>query len=209
MPLPDFLINRYKDWKSNIFNQKKNIYKKAAEENQKPLAMFISCCDSRVLENSIFKGEVGEYFIHKNIANLVPPFDDDSHSIGAAIEYAVKSLNIKHIVVLGHQNCGGINYGYHLHSSKAKKNKMEFIDKWLYNLKIPLKKIPNNISINDQIKMLEKESIKTSLENLLTYPFLKESIENHRLKIHGLWYEISTGKIMNLNSNTNKFEYID
>ena len=209
MSLPDFLINRYREWKNSIFNLQSSIYKEASEKTQKPSAMFISCCDSRILENSIFKAEIGDYFVHKNIANLVPRFDHDSSNTGSAIEYAVKSLNVKHIIILGHQNCGGIAYGYNLHSSKIEKNKNEYLDKWLKNLEIPFNNLPKNQSSNDQITLLEKESIKNSIDNLLTYSFVKERFENNTLKIHGLWFEIKTGNLMELNFKTKDFELIN
>ena len=109
-PLPTSLLNRYKGWKATQFEENKVWYKRLADEGQKPRAMIISCCDSRVHATSIFGADMGEFFIHRNIANLVPPFkvDMEYHGTSAAVEYAIKNLKIPHLIVLGHSNCGGI-----------------------------------------------------------------------------------------------------
>ena len=123
-PLPNFLINRYNDWKSNVYLDKSNKFKKLASLGQNPIAMIISCCDSRILASSIFGAEEGEFFIHRNIGNLIPPFSNDllENGTAAAIEYATKVLKVKHIIVLGHTNCGGVKSGYDLFKNKKKSN---------------------------------------------------------------------------------------
>ena len=75
MSLPEFLIDRYKDWKDNSFQNEKKLYEEAEINGQKPKALIISCCDSRVDGNLIFRGKIGEFFIHRNIANLVPSYN--------------------------------------------------------------------------------------------------------------------------------------
>ena len=117
-PLPEFLINRYKGWKSKTYLKNISWYKKIASEVQNPKAMVISCCDSRVHVTSIFGADEGEFFIHRNIANLIPPFspDGDHHGTSAAIEYAIKVLKIQHLIILGHKDCGGIKSGHSMHA---------------------------------------------------------------------------------------------
>ena len=109
-PLPNNLIKRYMGWRATGFSENKAWYKRLAEEGQHPRAMVISCCDSRVHATSIFGADSGEFFIHRNIANLVPPFETDGglHGTSATIEYAVTALKVAHIMVLGHSNCGGV-----------------------------------------------------------------------------------------------------
>ena len=96
MPLPDFLIDRYIDWKNNYFEKNKLLYKKTVSEGQKPKVMVISCCDSRVQATSIFGSNIGEFFVHRNIANLVPPYNlgEENSGTSSAIEYAVKTLKV-------------------------------------------------------------------------------------------------------------------
>ena len=123
-PLPTSLLNRYKGWKATQFEENKVWYKRLADEGQKPRAMIISCCDSRVHATSIFGADMGEFFIHRNIANLVPPFkvDMEYHGTSAAVEYAIKNLKIPHLIVLGHSNCGGIKGGYEQSQKNDKNN---------------------------------------------------------------------------------------
>ena len=114
MEIPKFLIERYQFWKKNTFEDYKDIYEQASKTAQKPIAMIITCCDSRILENTIFGGSVGDYFIHRNIANIVPSKNDKSQNIQtlSAIEYALKVLKIQNLIILGHSNCGGVEYFY-------------------------------------------------------------------------------------------------
>tara|TARA_B100001778_G_scaffold22344_1_gene16677 strand:- start:59 stop:697 length:639 start_codon:yes stop_codon:yes gene_type:complete len=209
MPLPDFLIDRYIDWKNNSFKKNKQLYEKLVTDGQKPKAMVISCCDSRVNISSIFGANIGDFFIHRNIANLVPPFNPnkDYHGTSAAIEYAIKNLKVPHIIILGHSNCGGIDYGYNSCSGHIKSN-YEFIDQWIEILKPAFENVESIKTKEDKINLLEKESIKNSIKNLVEFPFVNALIKNGKLNVHGLWFDILTGKLMNLNFNKNKFENI-
>ena len=102
-----------------------------------PSTMVISCCDARIHVTSIFGSDVGEFFIHRNIANLVPPFnpEGDHHGTSAAVEYAVTVLNVSNIIVLGHSECGGISSGYDLCKRDENSESSFFVDKWLKILK--------------------------------------------------------------------------
>ena len=127
-PPPKFLIDRYKKWKSNEYLKNERKLRKLASYGQSPSTMIISCCDSRIHATSIFGADEGEFFIHRNIANLVPKYspDGENHGTSAAIEYAVKELKIQHLIVLGHTDCGGIKSGYSLHSDNTNPD-YEFI----------------------------------------------------------------------------------
>ncbi len=207
--LPEFLVTRYRNWKSTFYAQSSNKFKKLANLGQNPNTMIISCCDSRVHATSIFGAQEGDFFMHRNIANLVPPFSQDSENYGtlSTVEYAVKELKVLHIVILGHTGCGGIKASYNFHNSKENSNYV-FINKWLNILKPAFKNIPKNISKEKQIQYLEEESIKNSVLNLLSFPDIKIKVENKNLSIHGLIHDIGSGDLKYLNSNTDKFENI-
>lgn len=198
--LPSYLITRYKNWKVSGFEDNKSWFKKIAKEGQKPSTMIISCCDARIHVTSIFGADIGEFFIHRNIANLVPPYNPsgDHHGTSAAVEYAVKTLKVSSIIIMGHSKCGGINSGYHLCKNKMHSNNMIFVNKWLNILNPAYNKVVNkNINLSDieLIKKLEKESVKISLENLINFPFIKTQINKNELALHGLWHDIGTGNI--------------
>ena len=208
--LPVELIKKYRVWKDTRYKKNQSWYSKIAREGQKPSAMVISCCDARIHVTSIFGFDNGDFFIHRNIANLIPPYspDGDHHGTSAAIEYAVKILNVSKIIIMGHSNCGGINSGYNLHMYKKKFRKTIFINKWLNILKPAFQKVlKNNENISDQerINKLEKESILVSISNLIDFPFVKEEIEKNSLDIHGIWQDIGTGNIESLDPVSLKF----
>jgi len=211
-PLPDFLVQRYYGWKATTFANSKSWYHKLAKDGQNPRAMIISCCDSRVHVTSIFGSDAGEFFIHRNIANLVPPFkkDEDYHGTSAAIEYAVKSLKIPHIIVLGHSTCGGVkaSYEYFSENKSNLKEESNFVASWLEILRPSFNNLPNDLNEENKVSYLEKAAVLTSVNNLTTFPFIQDAINNGSLSIHGLWHNIGTGELMSYDIKTKKFIFV-
>ena len=208
--LPSYLIKRYKGWKATEFQKNKTWFNKISSEGQKPKTMVISCCDSRIHVTSIFGAEKGEFFIHRNIANLVPPYNPngDHHGTSAAVEYAVKILKVSNIIVMGHSNCGGINHGYLLCKSLTYSKKTIFINKWLNIINPAYEKVLakyHKISDEEGIKKLEKQSILVSIENLINFPFVKKALDTNYLVLHGLWHNIGTGEIESLDPKKENF----
>ena len=208
MEIPNFLIERYQFWKKNTFEDYKDIYDKASKTAQKPIAMIITCCDSRILENTIFGGTVGDYFIHRNIANIVPSINDNEQNIQtiSAIEYALKILKIPNLIILGHSNCGGVEYSYKTLINRENVNNFKYINKWVNCLHISYKNIPKELSENEKITFFEQENIKQSIRNLHEYEFINKLINKNKLNVIGLWYQINSGLIKFLD---NKENFID
>ena len=202
---PQNLIEKYKDWQNDIFLKKKKHFERLAKEGQSPKYIIISCVDSRVDPNSIFKSEPGELLVHRNIANIVPPYDYITEHSGtiAAIEFGITVLNIKNIIVMGHSGCGGIKNGFQMCKDDG-FNSNSSISNWLNLLKPAYKKI-DSLTEEDSINELEKISIKTSLENLKNYPFIQERIINKEINIYGSWINIGSGEIETLNFDTASF----
>ena len=206
-PLPKFLLDRYKKWKSSVYLENEAQLRKLASSGQSPSTMVISCCDSRIHATSIFGADEGEFFIHRNIANLVPPYspDGENHGTSAAIEYAIKELKVHHLIILGHRDCGGIKSGHHMHSN-SEDSKYEFINKWLSILLPAFNNIEKTVSNAKQIEELEEESIKNSVINLFSFPYIKKAVEDKNLSIHGLIHNIGSGGLKFLNPFTEDFE---
>ncbi len=198
-PFPRFLRNRYNTWKSTSYLKNQKNIKKLAKFGQKPKAMIISCCDSRVNAASIFGAKEGDFFIHRNIANIIPPYKSTKtdHSTFAAIEYAVKELKVPYFIVLGHTNCGGIKAGHSQHL-KGQNKKYKFINSWLANLGTAFKNTPKKLSIKNQINFLEEENVRVSILNLLKFPIVKKRVKNKKLSVYGIMYDISTGELKSL-----------
>ena len=207
--LPNYLIKRHQAWKATVYEENKNWYNKIAIEGQKPQVMVISCCDSRIHATSMFGADIGEFFIHRNIANLVPPYntDGDHHGTSAAVEYAVKTLHVSHIIILGHSHCGGISNGYKLCSSEQISHESIFVNKWLNILKPAYKNISKNGNQfrEGRVEDLGKESIKFSLSNLTDFPFIKSALNKNELVLHGLWYDIGSGTMETLDPSSMSF----
>ena len=207
-PLPEKLIKKYRGWKSSGFQKNKDLFNKLSVEGQNPLAMIISCVDSRVHSTQIFDVEPGDFFIHRNIANLVPPYDLESDNTGtaAALEFAVCVLKVSHIIILGHSGCGGIKNGYHLFKDDKKNVDLFFVNKWLEVLKPAFGKLSTHSSDQSGIEELEKTSIKISIDNLIDFPFIKNELDEGTLSIHGLWHDIASGNLEMLDPENMKFK---
>ena len=207
MSLPEFLINGYKDWKENIYPKKKELLDILLKEGQKPKAMIITCCDSRVNITKIFNGEIGDFFVYRNIANLIPSFNlkDSNEGVQPAIEYGIENLKIKDLIILGHSNCGGIKHAYQLLSGQIKNNNKK-IDRWVENIKPSFIKLDNNQNNEKNIKSLEQLSIINSISNLLTSVEINKLITDRKLKIHGIWFDLKTGNLEYYDQSQNKFK---
>ena len=179
---------------------------------QKPEVFIISCCDSRVVPNIIMKAEPGEIFITRNIAALVPPYDvnhTSCHATSAAVEYAVKHLKVKHIVIMGHTKCGGIEAL--IKNGHITKHKTDFIDKWTDIAKPALEATLHNCASKDfeeKCTYCEKYSLKISLKNLLTFPFVKKAFDDGKLQLHAMLFDIKNCTLSEYNPSKNCFEEI-
>jgi len=198
-PIPGYLVQRYHGWRATVFEQNKAWFKRLAEDGQHPRVMVISCCDSRVHVTSIFGAEQGEFFIHRNIANLVPPYepDGDHHGTSAAVEYAVTALQVSQIIVMGHSLCGGVQGCHDMCSGAAPEleEKSSFIGRWMDILRPGYEKVKDIENPRERLKALEHQAVLTSLENLMTFPFVADAVKKERLALHGLWNDIADGTL--------------
>ena len=207
-PLPSYLTNRYLGWRATTYEQNRPWYRRLAGSGQHPRAMVISCCDSRVHVTSIFGADEGEFFIHRNIANLVPPYnpDGDHHGTSAAIEYAVRNLKVAHVIVLGHSQCGGVAGCHAMCTGHAPEldDKTSFVGTWLNLLRPGFERVKDTPEA-ERITALERESVLISLENLLTFPFVRAAVEAGDMSLHGLWNDIGEGTLWQYDAETGQF----
>ena len=197
-PLPESLTARYRGWIERRTPQEVAQYADAAAKAQHPKAMIITCCDSRVLVSEIFGSEPGDFFIHRNIANLVPPHEPDgrSHGTSAAVEYAVIALAIDHLIVMGHHGCGGVRGCHDMLAGLAPEldTPTSFVGTWLRLLKPGYEALAGRgLDYEARINTLEKEAVLVSLQNLMTFPFVRDAVEAGRLELHGVWKDIRDG----------------
>ncbi|WBU53427.1 carbonic anhydrase [Paracoccus sp. SCSIO 75233] len=207
-PLPQYLVSRFHGWHATTFAENRAWYGRLAEDGQHPRAMVISCCDSRVHVTSIFGADTGEFFIHRNIANLVPPYTPDGHQHGtsAAVEYAVTALKVAHLIVMGHTNCGGVAGCHAMCSGKAPEleDESSFVGRWMDILRPSYDRV-SGLPESEQIPALEREAVMVSLENLMGFPFISEAVEAGRMTLHGLIHDIADGSLFQFDGSKDQF----
>ncbi|KAJ6803218.1 beta carbonic anhydrase 5, chloroplastic-like isoform X1 [Iris pallida] len=158
-------------------------------QGQAPKFMVIACADSRVCPSKILGFQPGEAFTVRNIANLVPPFQHGSSETSAALEFAVNSLEVPNILVVGHSRCGGIRA---LMSMKRDDSSRSLISDWVSiakSARLSTEAAAGNLSFEKQCRHCEKESLNGSLLNLLTYPWIEKRVSEGTLSLHGGYYD--------------------
>ena len=206
--LPEKLVSQYKTWKSEGFDGA--LFGDLAG-GQSPMAMVISCCDSRVHSTEIFDMPAGSFFIHRNIANLVPPYatGGDAHGTASALEYAVKALKVPHLIIMGHSACGGVQACYDIceNNVAAADAGFEFVGHWLETLRPAHDRVSGDDD-TARLVSLGHEGVVGSLDNLMSYPFIAEAVAAGTLSLHGLWHDIGPGDLYALNPESGNFEAV-
>jgi len=191
---PDRLIQGYRDFLAGRMPTERERYHELARRGQSPSILIIGCCDSRVSPETIFDTHPGELFVVRNIANLVPPYTPDGvcHGVFAALEFAIQVLKIKHIVVLGHAHCGGIR-AFAEHGPPLSAG--DSIHKWMSLIAPAADAVRASKDAPDYLTRLEQASINESLDNLLTFPYVREAVDDGRLFLHGAYFDVATGQV--------------
>lgn len=196
---PAYLVNRFNSWRRTAYAENKIWFRHLVSEGQHPRTMLIGCCDSRVHLTEIFEADPGEFFMHRNIANLVPPYAPTMSHRGtpAAVEYAIRSLHVAHLIVMGHSNCGGVRGCHDLYAGRAPhlSEETSFVARWLEILKPGFDRTAHLTDPETRIQAMEREAVRVSLENLMTFDFVREAVEQEQLTLHGIWLDIGEGML--------------
>lgn len=210
--MTDSLIKGFKNFKKHYYERDRSTIMSLVKDGQKPKTLVIACSDSRVDPAILFQAKPGEIFAIRNVANLVPEYNPDGglNGVSSAIEYAVRDLKVENIIILGHAHCGGISalcktFTEDKNKIETEETKREFIGNWV-NIAA---KVKNNINLNDKNESLqhivEKESIKNSIKNLYTFPWVLKSIKDKKLNIFGWWFDLENGEILSYDDKDDKF----
>ena len=177
-------------------------------QGQNPRALVISCCDSRADPGMLMGAGPGDIFVVRNVANLVPPYRNGAEMPGirADIEFAVKSLNVEYIIILGHSGCGGIRAL--MDGEGITASNFEFIGAWVTIARSAREQVlrehagePDAV----QTRACEHGAIALSLENLMTFPWIRERVEAGKLELHGWYFDIDGGQLLAYSAETGKF----
>jgi carbonic anhydrase len=210
MPLPKCLLDGYASFRSGRYATEAERYQMLGEGRQKPAIMMIACCDSRAAPETIFDAGPGEIFVVRNVANLVPPYAPDGrhHSTSAALEFAILSLGVKHIVVMGHGKCGGIRS---MVEQDDPLSTGDFIGKWMSAVRDVAETVrghPIQSHGGDLQTAVERASVEHSLANLRTFPWLRMRAGRGELSLHGAWFDIALGELHAYDENTGRWNVI-
>lgn len=210
MPMPPNLAKGYELFRRRRFPKEAERYR-ALASGQQTETMVIACADSRVDPSAIFHARPGELFVVRNVAALVPPCEADGsyHGTSAAIEFAVTSLCVKSIVVLGHGQCGGVAAS--LQAAGSGPPAGAFIGPWvalIASARDDLIEHRPDLSERDRQQTLEFLAVKQSLLNLTTFPFVAAATERGTLELHGAWFSIGQGELRWLNNDSGAFDVV-
>ena len=203
----DKLKAGFKKFRKYYFEENPELYRQLTEKGQSPKAVIIACCDSRVHPAHVMNTDPGDIFVVRNVANLVPAYVDDgkTHGTSAAIEFAVKHLKVPHIIVMGHSQCGGIRALMEgVHDSKTHK----FIDPWMAIMAPAREQVTRDFAsatLDEQCHQCEKAAIGISLENLMTFPFIVRALEAKQIQMHGWYFDIEKGLLLEMDKAQKRF----
>lgn len=201
----DDMIDGYRRFRSGVYAEQVELYQ-TLSQGQDPDIMLIGCADSRAEPSDIFNAAPGQMFVVRNVANLVPPYQPNGglHGVSAALEFAVNILKVKIIVVMGHGGCGGITASLTKNDSPLIG---EFVAPWVKLLDEARDRVLESQPVNPQFA-LELEGIETSIQNLMTFPFVRDKVEAGTLELHGAWFAIRHGDLHWRNARTKRFEIV-
>jgi carbonic anhydrase len=196
----DLFFAGYRKFREHIWPERREQFQALARDGQKPRALVISCSDSRVDPAMVFGAAPGELFIIRNVANIVPPYgpDEAHHGTSAALEFAVRVLEVPRIIVLGHAMCGGVHALLHGFPGAAS----DFVAPWM-RLATEARARALACDPADPQKACEEETVKLSLRNLRSFPWVASRLAEGRLALHGGSFDIRTGVLSMLGEDGN------
>lgn len=195
------LIEGYRRFRETVYRENRALFEALVAQGQSPRAMVIGCSDSPVDPAMLFSSAPGEIFVVRNVANLVPPYAPNAeyHGTSAALEFAVRSLGVDHVIVLGHARCGGIAA---LLSEPAELGG-DFVGPWISIAAGARERalVEARVAGTDPQRVCELEAIKASLGNLHSFPWISERVERGRLMLHGWYFDLANGELLRLNKD--------
>jgi len=209
MSTPQQLIEGFRRFRELHFAEDAELFQDLTQFGQTPKALVVACCDSRVDPALVLDCAPGDLFVIRNVANLVPPAENQGHYHGtsAALEFGVRNLTVPHIIVLGHAQCGGI----HALLAGGVPKEDSFIAEWMSLAEDARKQIDQEFAgATDKLRhrACEQQAILISLNNLMTFSWIRERVEQGKLTLHGWYFDIVGGELLGYNATTSQFEML-
>lgn len=190
------LVSGYRRFRQNRWPEERAEYQALATEGQRPHTLVIACSDSRTDPALVFDAAPGEMFVIRNVANLVPPYQPDGrlHGVSAALEFGVKVLEVERIMVMGHALCGGVNAMVH----GAPDSCPDFLGPWVEQGRETVRRVCEEVPADQVERRSEEAIVRLSLDNLRTYPWIAERIDDGRLTLSGVHFGIADGVLTSM-----------
>ncbi|WP_035692464.1 carbonic anhydrase [Azospirillum halopraeferens] len=213
------LLAGVKGFRARYYERNPESMRDLVAHGQHPDVLLIGCSDSRVDPALLTMAEPGELFVVRNVANLVPPYQPDGsyHGTSAAIEYAVRELKVANILVLGHARCGGIQGLIRLRSGEGLQS--DFVAPWVSLAGEACDRYLDEVGaddsgdcatdLRDRPHLVERAAIRGSVENLLTFPWVREGVDAGELQVHGWWFDLDSGDLWAIDPDTKRFERVE
>lgn len=205
----DDLVAGFRRFQSVYYGKQRELVERLAQQGQSPKIMVIACCDARVDPAIITDCDPGDLFVVRNVANLVPPFEKGGgyHGTSAALEFAVRCLNVGHVIVMGHARCGGIRAL--LGNIRFEGGAGQFITPWMSIAEEARREVAATHAAEDadaRAAACEQAAVRISIRNLMTFPFVQEAVAAGRLRLHGWYFDLDGGELLGYNPATGSFE---
>ena len=209
---PERLKQGYSTFRSEAFPRERQRYDVLAADGQKPTIMIIACCDSRAAPEIVFDASPGEVFVVRNVANLVPPCERGGrfHGTSTAVEFAVEHLQVGHIIVLGHAHCGGIRSLFESPGEAGESD--SFVPTWMGLVRSAYLRVEGTLPdapLEEKARICEQSAVLVSLENLMTFPNVRERVADGRLRLHGWHIDIRSCTLQVYDPASQHFEPVD
>jgi len=207
MNSPRLLIEGFQRFRERHFARGSVQFQDLVQFGQAPKTLVVACCDSRVDPALVLDCAPGDLFVIRNVANLVPPAENQGHYHGtsAALEFGVRNLEVQHIIVLGHAQCGGI----HALLERSVDKDESFIAGWMGIAEVARQRVERDhaeASSEVRHRACEQQAILVSLNNLMTFSWIRERVEQGRLTLHGWYFDIEHGELLGYDATSLRFE---
>lgn len=198
------IVDGFNRFRNEVYPAQQELFKQLAHE-QIPRAMFITCADSRVAPELITQSAPGDLFVSRNVGNVVPPYGQMMGGVSTAIEFAVLALNVQHIIICGHSDCGAMKAVL----APETLDSLPTVKAWLRHAEVAKIVVEDNCDCcDDKLSMMTEENVIAQLQHLATHPSVASRLARGELFIHGWVYDIETARIRAYDADTNEFRQI-
>lgn len=193
-------INAFRD---KIFDAKRQLFEQL-RDGQRPLALFITCADSRINPNLLTQTEPGELFVQRNAGNIVPPFGSPANGEAAGIEYAIQALGIRDIILCGHSQCGamkGVMKPEALGDMKA-------VSDWLAFARPCVERARERLPAGSDAELFQaviEQNVLVQMEHLKSYPAVQQAAARGGLRLHAWIYQFEHGDVLAYDAAQDRF----